>query len=326
VNPGRGLWAQNEVIMRTVIIRSQAEWNALPNYFDEFAGLELRGVDPVTITKIPGNSSVILRGHSRAQLWEDSRAELWEDSGALLCGNSRAVLKGNSRAVLRGNSRAVLRENSRVELWETSAAILYGHSRAVLRENSSVELRESSQAVLWDHSQAVLWENSQAELWENSLARVFSPAARIRAAHHAVVILEGVSPELQPGPGVRVMRRDPFRHDLDSFRQAHGLVPEKGELLLYKVVRMNFKDIWTNSIVYRPGTTITCPDWDPDPERQDGGGLYLSGTPEDARRQYFSGRLLLCAVKPEDLVVHPDTITEVRCRQVRVLEEVDTRD
>jgi hypothetical protein len=312
--------------VRTIMVRNQADWDALPDKFKKFTNLELRTDVPVIIKKIPGNSSTILYGNSCAALWGNSRAEIWENSRAVFWGDSTTVLKGSGQAVLRGNSRAVLRENSRAELWENSRAVLYGNSRAELRENSQAELRENSQAVLWGNSSAALWERSRAALWETSLAKVFSPESQVKAEHHAVVILEGVSPSVQPGPGVQVIRREPFRHNLESFRQAHGLVPEKGEFILYKLVRKDFTDIWSKSITYLPGETITYPDWDLSPERRDGGGLYLSATPEDARRQHLQGRLLLCAVKPEDMVVHPDTITEVRCRQVRVLREVETLD
>jgi hypothetical protein len=96
---------------------------------------------------IVGAKNVIIRGNSKAELWENSTAVLWENSTAVLWGNSKVELWENSKAELWGNSTAVLWENSKAELWENSTAELLGNSKA----------------ELWENSTAILWENSKAE-------------------------------------------------------------------------------------------------------------------------------------------------------------------
>ena len=95
--------------MKEIIIRSQKEWDALPEKFDEFTVIKI--VDSIEIIHIRKNP-------------ESSSAELW--------GSSSAVLWGSSRAELQESSRAVLQESSSAELWGSSSAVLWGSSSAVL--------------------------------------------------------------------------------------------------------------------------------------------------------------------------------------------------
>ena len=95
--------------MKTIVVTSQSEWDALPKAFSELTVVEIRSNTALTIKSNPENSS----------------AELRENSRAVLLGNSRAVLRENSSAELRENSRAVLWGNSRAELWGNSISYAY---------------------------------------------------------------------------------------------------------------------------------------------------------------------------------------------------------
>src|SRR5574337_468078 len=78
--------------MKTIIVTTQAELDALPERFEEYTVIEIRADADIwiRISKVPKN------GH----------AELW----------------GSSHAVLWGSSHAVLRESSHAELWGSSHA------------------------------------------------------------------------------------------------------------------------------------------------------------------------------------------------------------
>jgi hypothetical protein len=110
-------------IIKSIIIRTQEELDALPAKFDEFTTIEIRGgtdTDPIIIRMNRENSRAVLYGNSHAELW------------------------GSSSAVLCENSRAVLHENSSAELWENSSAELWGRSSAELRGNSRVSAYDFS--------------------------------------------------------------------------------------------------------------------------------------------------------------------------------------
>ena len=68
--------------MNRAIVRTQAEWDALPARFDEYTVIEVRSIETILIYRNPDNSRAELRGSSRAELRESSRAELWGRSVA----------------------------------------------------------------------------------------------------------------------------------------------------------------------------------------------------------------------------------------------------
>jgi len=104
----------------------------------------------------------------------------------------------------------------------------------------------------------------------------------------------------------------------------NAVADHQGEyLVLYKSVRPDtLCDFRTGKIKYAIGADLECPDWDPDPERECGGGLHLSYTA--AKTQDFNkGKILKCLVDPSDIVVYSGSIEKVRCRKVRPIAIVD---
>jgi hypothetical protein len=93
----------------------------------------------------------------------------------------------------------------------------------------------------------------------------------------------------------------------------------KNKITLYKSVNPGtLCDFYTGKIKYEG--TVTCPDFDPNPERECGDGLHLSPTPEMALR-YNEGKVLKCEVALKDIVVYGHNIDKVRCRKVKVIGE-----
>ncbi len=94
----------------------------------------------------------------------------------------------------------------------------------------------------------------------------------------------------------------------------------KSKITLYKSVNPDtLCDFYTGKIKY--AGTVTCPDFDPNPERECGGGLHLSPTPELAM-SFNRGKVLKCEVALKDIVVFGRNIDKVRCRKVTVTGEV----
>ena len=191
--------------MKNIIIKSQKEWDELPDSFEEFTVLDIREVENLIIKSNPNNSSARLFDNSSAELWGNSSAELWGNSSAELWGNSSAELFDNSSAELFDNSSARLHDNSSAELWgnssarlhdnssarlfDNSSARLFDNSSARLYNNSSARLYNNSSAQLFDNSSAELWGNSSAELFLQSIARVFSKNVTIKAYDTSTIYL-----------------------------------------------------------------------------------------------------------------------------------------
>jgi len=108
-------------------------------------------------------------------------------------------------------------------------------------------------------------------------------------------------------------------YDKESFLGIYKQnIQDDGRILLYKAVKDNNTDFCSGSISYIG--IVECPDWDPNPDRECGGGLHLSPTPELAN-SFNRGKILSCLVSPDDFIVYPRSIDKVRCRKVEVLDE-----
>ena len=97
------------------------------------------------------------------------------------------------------------------------------------------------------------------------------------------------------------------------------------DLVLYKSVDPKTGcDFKTGKIQYKIGTVVECPDWDPDPGRECGGGLHLCLSAQQTQN-FSGGRILKCLVRPEDVIIYEPSIDKVRCRAVRPVCVVDAR-
>ena len=89
------------------------------------------------------------------------------------------------------------------------------------------------------------------------------------------------------------------------------------DLVLYKSVNPKTGcDFKTGKIQYKIGAVVECPDWDPDPGRECGGGLHLCLSAQQTQN-FSGGRILKCLVRPEDVIIYESNIDKVRCRAVR---------
>lgn len=117
-----------------------------------------------------------------------------------------------------------------------------------------------------------------------------------------------------------VRRTTRINNTLETLKEVFGLEPdEKGNLTCFKARNPETKcDFWTGTIKYEGH--VVCPDWDPDPNRECGGGLHVSPLPGLA--QFFSpdGEVVAVRVKPENIVVYASDINKIRVRELDVIE------
>ena len=109
--------------MKEIIVKSQAELDALPIDFDGRIVIKFGTPYSRAVVNRRFKYSVVARDNSSVEA----------------CGNSSVVACGNSSVVARENSSVVARGNSSVEAW--------GNSSVVAWENSSVEARGNTQVV-----------------------------------------------------------------------------------------------------------------------------------------------------------------------------------
>jgi hypothetical protein len=235
--------------VETIVIKTQAALDKLPDAFDEYTVIEIRTSARIVVNKAWGNSSV----------------EAW----------------GNSSVVARGNSSVVARGNSSVVAWGNSSVV--AHDFAMIAVLAATVILKK----LLD--------------WSIASLRGFSLQIEVRS-ETATVVQTPADIERKP-------------EDFFDRCKSDG----NGSVFLFKSVNPKTGcDFQTGKIKYEG--TVECPDWNPDPEIECGGGLHLSPTKGDALSYHF-GKVLKCRVKKEDIVVYPKNLTKVRCRKVEVLKE-----
>jgi len=86
----------------------------------------------------------------------------------------------------------------------------------------------------------------------------------------------------------------------------YGVEVQDGCAVLFKGLDSEFRAQQQN-FLYQPGETQCAPDWDPDPERECGGGLHFSPSPRHTLR-FNAGakKFVACLVPLDTILVHWD--------------------
>ena len=95
-----------------ITIRTQREWDELPELFDDFTVIEIRSEEWIRIRKTPENSRVEARDSSRVTATNYSRVEARDFS--------HVVAMDSSRVVAMDSSHVKAMDSSHVEAWDYS--------------------------------------------------------------------------------------------------------------------------------------------------------------------------------------------------------------
>ena len=197
----------------------------------------------------------------------------------------------------------------------------------VARENSSVEARENSHVVAWENSRVVARGNSRVEAWENSSVEAWGNSSVVarenshgKAFDNSRILLCGTGKWEKYMNAVLQKYIEPLYTKKLFLEIAEK---KKDKVVLYKSVNPDtLRDFYTGTIEYTIGSVVECPDFDPNEDRECGGGLHLSYTARKTQ-DFNQGKILKCLVDPEDIVVYEKSIEKVRCRKVLPVAVVD---
>jgi hypothetical protein len=144
------LFRVRNMSMKTIVIKTQAELDALPEKFDEYTIIEIRSAPEtwIQVRKAWGSSSVVARDSSSVEAWDSSRVEAWDSSSVVARGSSRVVARGSSSVVARGSSSVVARGSSRVVAWDSSRVVAWDSSRVEAWDSSRVEAYQFATIVI----------------------------------------------------------------------------------------------------------------------------------------------------------------------------------
>ena len=177
----------------------------------------------------------------------------------------------------------------------------------------------NSSVVAWGNSSVEARGNSSVEAWGNSVIRIFSNI-RLKLNQFSVGIGIGIKIKAEYKSGsATLINKEIAKYDKKLFlRMYKKNIQKGGEILLYKSVKDDNTDFYSGKIKYIG--KVICPDWDDNPNRECGGGLHLSPTPELAK-SFNNGKIKKCIVEQKNFVVYPKNIDKVRCKEVEVIED-----
>ena len=201
-------------------------------------------------------------------------------------------------------------QNSTVRAYDTSTVTAYG--------SSTVTAYGSSTVTAYGSSTVRACGSSTVTAYGNAVLSVLRSSVTVMLFNLAVATFIGCEPIVKSCEDTAtIVRVAVFQHTTQSFTQIYSeQIQADGRILLYKSVQTDATDFYSGTIKYEG--IVECPDWDPNPERECGGGLHLSPAPELAL-SYNKGKIKRCLVHPDDIVVYPPNISKVRCHKVEVL-------
>ena len=323
--------------MKTIAIKTQAEFDALPDKFDEFTVIEIRSPQDVWI------SITRARGSSRVEAWESSRVEAWESSRVVARESSRVVARESSSVEARESSRVEARESSRVVAWESSRVEAWGSSRVVARGSSRVEAWESSRVEAWESSRVVAWESSRVVAWESSRVEA-RESSRVEAhnnascyAHSASSLIDlfsfsvcfvlAAAKVTKKSKTATIITPKP-KSGPAGWLESEGI--EDGEsVVLFKRVS---KDLLTQEgekweTKWTIGSVLSHPNWNPKTSECGEGKYHACSRPYfcDEFRAQDGDRYIAIEIKKKDLYAWPNPAYphKIAFRDGRVLYECD---
>ena len=184
--------------MRTIIVKTQKEFDEIPKPFIEFTSIEIRSKSTIAVrayyedSRVVAyeDSRVVAYGNSRVESYENSRVEAYGDSRVEACGNSRVEAYGDSRVEAYGDSRVEACGDSRVVAYGNSRVVAYENSRVVAYGNSRVEAYGDSRVEAYGDSRVVAYGNSRVEAYGDSRVEAYGDSRVVAYGSSRVVACE----------------------------------------------------------------------------------------------------------------------------------------
>jgi hypothetical protein len=304
--------------MATVIVETQAEYDALPDKFSSFTVVEIRSNPDswLTVKKCPensrvvawGSSRVVARESSRVVARESSRVEAWESSSVEAWESSRVVAWGSSRVVAWGSSSVVAWGSSRVEAWESSRVVAWGSSSVVARESSSVVARESSRVEAWESSSVVARESSRVVAWGTACVHLHSGVPANLFMFAVCYLMKECAKAVKKSKTATIIK-PVSPQGVNGWLESQAIKPV-AEVILYKRVSSDLKtqEGTSNETIWAIGSTVEVKDWRPKDEECGAGKLHACSRPYfcDEFRDKAGDRYIAIKVKKSDLYAWPN--------------------
>ena len=335
--------------MNIIEVKTQAEFDSLPTFFEKETEIRIIGEIKEISTTIRNAFFSVSGNGVVGSVYENGVVESVYGNGIVSYVSENGIVKSVSRnsivkSVYGNGVVESVSGNSIVKSVSGSGVVesVYGNGTVnSVSENGAVESVYENGIVgsVYENGvvshvfgngivKSVYGDGRVSYVSGNSVIHLFSPTAKvIKADQQATIIYQGYKgAPAKCADTVNILHLQKTGLTLQDFIKIYRVETSNEKLLLYKFVQTDFTDFYSGKIKYEVGTTVECPDWDDDINIECGGGLHLSSSVASCRMfdSSSNGHVLKCEVAPIDILVHPKPIflQKVRCRKVKVLEEI----
>jgi hypothetical protein len=127
--------------MKIITVKTQAEYDALPNAFDVATIIELRSGNTfwLQVKTVPFNGIVKVLNNSTVNTWYNSKVKAYNNSMVYACDNGTVNAHDNSTVYACDNSTVWAYNNSTVEAYGNSTVNTWDNSKVKAYNNSTVK-------------------------------------------------------------------------------------------------------------------------------------------------------------------------------------------
>ncbi len=317
-------------------ITTQAEWDTLPDKFNEFTEIQIYGKIEIKTARDNSqvtawdNSQVTARDNSQVTAWDNSQVTAWDDS--------QVTVWNSSQVTALGNSRVTAWENNRVTAWGNSQVTVRDNSQVTARDNSQVTAWDNSQVTAWDDSQVTAWGNSQVTAWGNSQVTAQGNVALHNHSEWTTLILFGFSVCWLIKTTKKITRKnksalviEPKKpQTTNEWLKTQGINKNGDKIILFKRVSEDFKTQETtpNETTWKINETITHQNWSPKQKECGEGKFHACSYPYfcDKFRDKKNDKYIAIEILIKDLFVwkNPKYPYKIAFRKGKVLYECNT--
>ena len=305
--------------MQTIEIKTQAEFDALPDTFQSYTKIRVTGkLQQIARTFI--NAEINVSGSASIQHVSGSASikHVYESASVQDVYGSASIQHVYGSASIQDVSGSA----SIQDVSESASIQDVSGSASIKRVYGSASIKHVSESA---SIQDVSGSASIQHVSMNAIIRISGDSVQISEARQSVVLIyQGCQGQPQHQDDAVIVNRTKIADfTLEIFIKTYDVQQADGKLILYKSVRDDYTDFYSGTVKYEPGTVVECRDWDPSPDRECGSGLHLSPSIEHCKR-FRAGKYMRCEVAIADILVHkrPQYPYKVRCKRVFVVGEV----
>jgi hypothetical protein len=138
--------------MRDITIRTQAEFDALPESFEENTRIIIRN-DPtagrIIVRRNRDNASVLAQDNASVQAWGNASVKAQDNASVIAYYNASVIAYGNASVEAYDNASVSAWGNASVQAWDNASVAAY-HQTAIRRYSAESKITLHDSSVCWD--------------------------------------------------------------------------------------------------------------------------------------------------------------------------------